>query len=105
MILSTYSQIPKSNGTTLKGYALIFISILLFFVIIIILISSLFIFLCMYFPQYGHYCMFLLALNFGFSVLDLLYLKILVFSNYGNYIEEHQSGIHILKKEKFIASI
>jgi len=49
--------------------------------------------------------MFLLALNFGFSVLDLLYLKILVFSNYGNYIEEHQSGIHILKKEKFIASI
>ncbi|OFO39917.1 GHKL domain-containing protein [Staphylococcus hominis] len=39
MILSTYSQIPKSNGTTLKGYALIFISILLFFVIVIILIS------------------------------------------------------------------
>ena len=39
MILSTYSQIPKSNGTTLKGYALIFISILLFFVIIILLIS------------------------------------------------------------------
>ena len=53
----------------------------------------------MYFPQYGHYCMFLLALNFGFSVLDLLYLKILVFSNYGNYIEEHQSGVHILKKK------
>ena len=39
MILSTYSQIPKSSGTTLKGYALIFISILLFFVIVIILIS------------------------------------------------------------------
>ncbi|SUM70143.1 quorum-sensing sensor histidine kinase AgrC [Staphylococcus hominis] len=39
MILSTYSQIPKSNGTTLRGYALIFISILLFFVIIILLIS------------------------------------------------------------------
>lgn len=39
MILSTYSQIPKSNGTTLKGYALIFISILLLFVIVIILIS------------------------------------------------------------------
>ena len=53
----------------------------------------------MYFPQYGHYCMFLLALNFGFSVLDLLYLKILVFSNYGNYIEEHQSGVHILKRK------
>ena len=30
MILSTYSQIPKSSETTLKGYALIFISILLF---------------------------------------------------------------------------
>ncbi|MDU3540478.1 MAG: GHKL domain-containing protein [Staphylococcus sp.] len=39
MILSTYSQIPKSSGTTLKGYALIFISILLFFAIVIILIS------------------------------------------------------------------
>lgn len=39
MILSTYSQIPKSSGTTLKSYALIFISILLFFVIVIILIS------------------------------------------------------------------
>ena len=53
----------------------------------------------MYFPQYGHYCMFLLALNFGFSVLDLLYLKILVFSNYGNYIEEHQSGIHFEERK------
>lgn len=39
MILSTYSQIPKSSETTLKGYALIFISILLFFAIVIILIS------------------------------------------------------------------
>lgn len=70
-----------------------------------ILISSLFIYIYMYFPQYGHYCMFLLALNFGFSVLDLLYLKILVFSNYGNYIEEHQSGVHILKKEKFVSTL
>ena len=39
MILSTYSQIPKSSETTLKGYALIFISILLFFAIVIILIT------------------------------------------------------------------
>lgn len=39
MILSTYSQIPKSSETTLKSYALIFISILLFFAIVIILIS------------------------------------------------------------------
>ncbi|WP_145438919.1 quorum-sensing sensor histidine kinase AgrC [Staphylococcus hominis] len=39
MILSTYSQIPKSSETTLKGYALIFISIFLFFAIVIILIS------------------------------------------------------------------
>ncbi|MEX2960137.1 DUF3267 domain-containing protein, partial [Staphylococcus pasteuri] len=70
-----------------------------------ILISMLFIALCVKFPQYGHYFMFLLALNFGFSILDLMYLKILIFSNYGNYIEEHRSGIHILKKEKFVTTV
>ena len=51
-------------------------------------------------PQYGHYFMFLLALNFGISVTDLLYLKIIIFSNYGQYIEEHSTGINILKKLK-----
>ncbi|RIO51138.1 GHKL domain-containing protein, partial [Staphylococcus hominis] len=39
LVLSLYSQIPKSGFHALKGYALIFISILLFFVIVIILIS------------------------------------------------------------------
>lgn len=52
------------------------------------------------FPQYGHYLMFLIALNMGYSVMDFLYLKIILFSNEGDYIEEHQTGINILNKVK-----
>ena len=51
----------------------------------------------MHFPQYGHYFMFLLALNFGISVMDFYILK-LFFSNEGHFIEEHQTGINILNK-------
>ncbi|QUX18768.1 DUF3267 domain-containing protein [Staphylococcus haemolyticus] len=63
-----------------------------------ILITIFLIFLTMHFPQYGHYFMFLLALNFGISVMDFLYLKIIIFSNEGHFIEEHQTGINILNK-------
>ncbi len=42
--------------------------------------------------------MFLIALNMGYSVMDFLYLKIIIFSNEGTYIEEHQTGINILNK-------
>ena len=42
--------------------------------------------------------MFLIALNMGYSVMDFLYLKIILFSNEGDYIEEHQTGINILNK-------
>ncbi|NGB39016.1 DUF3267 domain-containing protein, partial [Staphylococcus aureus] len=62
--------------------------------------SAMFVYLTILFPQYGHYFMFLLALNFGISITDLLYLKIIIFSNYGQYIEEHSTGINILKKIK-----
>ncbi|GAA6824318.1 DUF3267 domain-containing protein [Staphylococcus sp. 18_1_E_LY] len=48
------------------------------------------------FPQFGHYLMFILALNIGYSVMDFLYLKIIIFSNEGSYIEEHQTGINVL---------
>ncbi|MBF7024603.1 DUF3267 domain-containing protein [Staphylococcus kloosii] len=48
------------------------------------------------FPQFGHYLMFILALNVGYSVMDFLYLKIIIFSNEGSYIEEHQTGINVL---------
>ncbi|MDU1499543.1 MAG: DUF3267 domain-containing protein [Staphylococcus epidermidis] len=54
--------------------------------------------LSIYLPQYGHYFMFLLSLNIGCSMMDILYLKILLFSNDGHYVEEHQSGLHILNK-------
>ncbi|WKU13789.1 DUF3267 domain-containing protein [Staphylococcus devriesei] len=63
-----------------------------------IIITLFLIFMTMMFPQYGHYFMFLLALNFGISVLDFLYLKIIIFSNEGQFIEEHQTGINILNK-------
>ena len=48
------------------------------------------------FPQFVHYLMFILALNVGYSVMDFLYLKIIIFSNEGSYIEEHQTGINVL---------
>lgn len=66
----------------------------------LIILSAMFVYLTILFPQYGHYFMFLLALNFGISITDLLYLKIIIFSNYGQYIEEHSTGINILKKIK-----
>ncbi|MCD8819809.1 DUF3267 domain-containing protein [Staphylococcus gallinarum] len=50
------------------------------------------------FPQYGHYLMFIIALNMGYSVMDFLYLKIILFSNEGKFIEEHQTGINILNR-------
>ncbi|HCD2660804.1 TPA: DUF3267 domain-containing protein, partial [Staphylococcus aureus] len=48
----------------------------------LIILSAMFVYLTILFPQYGHYFMFLLALNFGISITDLLYLKIIIFSNY-----------------------
>ncbi|WP_278925371.1 DUF3267 domain-containing protein [Staphylococcus auricularis] len=54
--------------------------------------------MCGLFPQFGHYFIFYIALNTGISVIDCLYLKLLLFSNEGNYIEEHQTGMNILKK-------
>ncbi|PNZ70910.1 DUF3267 domain-containing protein [Staphylococcus croceilyticus] len=63
-----------------------------------ITITGILIFLTTRFPEYGHYFMFLLALNLGISVMDFLYLKIIIFSNEGQFIEEHQTGISILNK-------
>ncbi|MDQ7176137.1 DUF3267 domain-containing protein, partial [Staphylococcus chromogenes] len=42
---------------------------------------------------------FLLALNAGYSVMDILYLKIIVFSSQGDYIEEHINGFMILDEK------
>ncbi|WP_422428427.1 MULTISPECIES: DUF3267 domain-containing protein [Bacillales] len=64
----------------------------------VIIITCVCAYLSTLFPQYGHYLMFLIALNMGYSVMDFLYLKIIIFSNEGTYIEEHQTGINILNK-------
>ncbi|HLR19949.1 MAG TPA: DUF3267 domain-containing protein [Staphylococcus sp.] len=63
-----------------------------------IIITSICAFACIQLPQFGHYFLFILALNMGYSVMDFLYLKIILFSNEGSYIEEHQTGINILNK-------
>ncbi|MCU5746805.1 DUF3267 domain-containing protein [Staphylococcus sp. SQ8-PEA] len=68
-----------------------------------ILITLLGIMLTVHFLAYGHYFMFLVAMNMGFSVLDFLYIKIILLSNEGNYIEEHQTGINILRKVKVLS--
>ncbi|UEX90862.1 DUF3267 domain-containing protein [Staphylococcus ratti] len=57
------------------------------------------VFLARQFPEHGHYAMFLLALNAGYSVMDVLYLKIILFSRQGDYIEEHINGFMILEKK------
>ncbi|MDK9871181.1 DUF3267 domain-containing protein [Staphylococcus sp. IPLA37011] len=64
----------------------------------VIIITSICAYASIQFPQFGHYFMFILALNMGYSVMDFLYLKIILFSNEGSYIEEHQTGINILNK-------
>ncbi|PTI57074.1 DUF3267 domain-containing protein, partial [Staphylococcus succinus] len=64
----------------------------------VIVITSVCAYVSTIFPQYGHYLMFLIALNMGYSVMDFLYLKIILFSNEGTFIEEHQTGINILNR-------
>ncbi|ARJ50100.1 DUF3267 domain-containing protein [Staphylococcus lutrae] len=49
------------------------------------------------FPEYGHYFMFLLALNAGYSVMDILYLKVILFACQGHFVEEHQNGFVLLE--------
>ena len=49
--------------------------------------------------------MFLLALNLGLSVMDFLYLKIILFSKEGQFVEEHQTGINLLTKVPFHSNI
>ncbi|MGW9857435.1 putative zincin peptidase [Staphylococcus hominis] len=66
-----------------------------------LIITSILIFLTYHFPSYGHYFMFLLSLNLGLSVMDFLYLKIILFSKEGQFVEEHQTGINLLTKVPF----
>ncbi|MDY5061238.1 DUF3267 domain-containing protein [Staphylococcus simulans] len=64
----------------------------------VIVITAVSIYMATLMPQYGHYFMFLLSLNAGFSVMDFMYLKLILFSNEGRYIEEHCTGFNILNK-------
>ncbi|KIX91406.1 hypothetical protein TP70_02470 [Staphylococcus microti] len=64
----------------------------------LIVISLICILIASAFPHYGHYFMFLLALNAGFSVMDLLYLKVIFFCKRGQFVEEHINGFVLLEK-------
>ncbi|MBI5975790.1 DUF3267 domain-containing protein [Staphylococcus canis] len=64
----------------------------------LIIITTLCIYLAYLNPAYGHYFMFLLSLNIGYSVMDLLYLKVILFSGQGKYVEEHINGFVLLEK-------
>ncbi|AVP37383.1 DUF3267 domain-containing protein [Staphylococcus felis] len=64
----------------------------------LILITALCVYIARLIPEYGHYFMFLLSLNAGYSVMDLLYLKVIVFSRQGKYVEEHINGFVLLEK-------
>lgn len=65
----------------------------------LIIITPICIYLAQTFPSYGHYYMFIMSLNFGCAVLDLLYLKLILFSTKGKFIEEYQTGLAILDKK------
>ncbi|UXR77686.1 MULTISPECIES: DUF3267 domain-containing protein [unclassified Staphylococcus] len=64
----------------------------------LVVISILCIIIATKLPHYGHYLMFLLALNAGFSVMDILYLKVILFCKRGQYVEEHVNGFLLLEK-------
>ncbi|MES5811649.1 DUF3267 domain-containing protein [Mammaliicoccus sciuri] len=54
-------------------------------------------------PQYGHYILFIMSINIGISIIDLLYLKIILFTKKGTYIEERKNGIELLTKRSLDA--
>ncbi|EKU46576.1 DUF3267 domain-containing protein [Staphylococcus massiliensis] len=64
----------------------------------LVILTILNIWLSLMFPTYGHYFVFLLALNAGYSALDILYLKVILAYNKGKYVEEHITGFNLLKK-------
>lgn len=64
----------------------------------LVVISILCVIIATKLPHYGHYLMFLLALNAGFSVMDILYLKVILFCKRGQYVEEHVNGFVLLEK-------
>ncbi|MGV3244293.1 DUF3267 domain-containing protein [Staphylococcus sp. 11261D007BR] len=64
----------------------------------LIIITILCIWIAQHYPAYGHYFMFLLSLNAGYSVMDLLYLKVIIFSHQGQYVEEHVNGFVLLNE-------
>ncbi len=98
--LKTYKLIRKSwiplyNIFLDKPVRKFYFCICLLVPLIVITISC--ILIARAFPEYGHYFMFLLALNAGYSVMDILYLKVILFSHQGHYVEEHSNGFVLLE--------
>ena len=61
-----------------------------------VLLNSLFIALCIYFPEYAHYASFSLAYHCAICLLDILYVKNLFYAPKNAIIEETPKGYEIL---------
>ncbi|MGK0554247.1 DUF3267 domain-containing protein [Macrococcus capreoli] len=55
-------------------------------------------------PHYAHYFLFIFSMNAGMSFMDFIYLKYIVNTPKGSYIEERKYGFEILTKHEFSAN-
>ncbi|MFC6117064.1 DUF3267 domain-containing protein [Macrococcoides bohemicum] len=52
-------------------------------------------------PQFAHYFLFIFSINVGMSFIDFIYLKYIINTPKGSYIEERKYGFEILTKHEF----
>lgn len=70
--------------------------ILPFLIITVITLSG-----AVLFQQYAHYFLFIFSINMGMSFIDFIYLKYIINTPKGSYIEERKYGFEILTKHEF----
>ena len=51
-------------------------------------------------PQFAHYFLFIFSINVGMSFIDFIYLKYIINTPKGSYIEERKYGFEILTKHE-----
>ncbi|WP_414042537.1 DUF3267 domain-containing protein [Macrococcus animalis] len=67
-----------------------------FFIISILTLSC-----AILFPNFAHYFLFIFSINVGISFIDFIYLKYIINTPKGSYIEERKYGFEILTKHEF----
>lgn len=55
-------------------------------------------------PHFAHYFLFIFSINIGMSFIDFIYLKYIINTPRGSYIEERKYGFEILTKHEFAAN-